>query len=306
MKLIAVHAGQRCRRITVARGARSSSFGQAIHNTHAIARVLVEAVHRHFGPFRASSLPQFFGISFSDLGLFLTTKGATMRESMRKPPRRAVHIVDDDANVRRSLWFMLETAGYAPRVFACADDLLDELDYLPAAPLLVDLFMPGIDGLQLLGLVRRRKPATPILMISGHTNVASAVRAMQGGALDFIEKPFELQRLLTAVDTAMATLDRSVDRDADVSDARRRLAALTRREQEVLACLVAGRSNKLIAFDLGLSIRTVEMHRARMMHRLGVRNMPEALRLAHLAGVTSAPLPKRSTTAPDQAASGAN
>jgi two-component system response regulator FixJ len=143
-------------------------------------------------------------------------------------------------------------------------------------------------------------------MISGHTNVASAVRAMQGGALDFIEKPFELQRLLTAVDTAMATLDRSVDRDADVGDARSRLAALSRREQEVLACLVAGRSNKLIAFDLGLSIRTVEMHRARMMHRLGVRNMPEALRLAHLAGVTSAPLPKRSTTAPDQAASGAN
>lgn len=200
---------------------------------------------------------------------------------------RAVHIVDDDAQVRRAVWFMLESAGYAPRVFACGEDFLSELDYLPLAPALVDLRMPDLDGFQLLTQIKQRAPAIPVVMLTGHGDIACAVRAMKLGALDFLEKPFDDHVLLNTIESASATMAQTVEQEEQQLDAARRIADLSRREQEVLACLVAGKSNKVIAFDLGLSIRTVEMHRVRMMRRLGVRTLPEALRVAHLGGMTA-------------------
>ncbi|ODP37854.1 hypothetical protein BFL28_01680 [Sphingomonas turrisvirgatae] len=193
--------------------------------------------------------------------------------------------------MRRALWYMLETAGYAPRVFAESQDYLDELDYLPIAPLVADLWIPGMDGLALLDTVKCRRPATPVILMTGGGDVACAVRAMKGGAFDFLQKPLEQATLLAIVAAAAVQLRDDAQRDQSMIEAIRRVEALSTREREVLACLAAGKPNKIIAFDLGLSIRTIEMHRVRMMRRLGVRGLPEALRIAHLAGLDSAPCP---------------
>lgn len=218
--------------------------------------------------------------------------GASIGASTARPARRAVHVVDDDAGLRRAVWFLLESAGYAPRVFASGDDLLAELEHLPPAPVLVDLHMPRLDGFDVLDQVRRRTPAIPVVMMSAHGNVACAVRAMKSGAVDFVEKPFDDARLLDAVEAATERLARTIAQDEARLDAARRIAALSAREREVLAGLAAGKSNKVIAFERGLSIRTVEMHRVRMMRRLAARTLSEALRLAHLAGLDPAPPPR--------------
>lgn len=208
-----------------------------------------------------------------------------MKHGAVRVPRAAVHIVDDDATMRRMLWYMLESAGHAPRVFASADDLLDELDYLPDAPLLTDLRMPGTDGQALLVEVKRRRPVTPVILMTALGDISSAVSAMKSGAFDFLEKPVDQATLLGIVADAVARLRSTVERDQAGLDAARRVALLSQREREVLSCLAAGKSNKVIAYELGLSIRTVEMHRVRMMRRLAVRGLPDALRLAHLASV---------------------
>jgi two-component system response regulator FixJ len=204
---------------------------------------------------------------------------------------RAVHIVDDDPQVRRALWFFLEAEGYSPRAFSSGADLLAELDQLPLAPMLLDLNMADTDGFQVLEEVKRRTPAAPVIVITGHGDVTRAVRAMKMGALDFVEKPFDDTALLGAVEAAMALLEEAIEQAWQAQDARQRVAALSAREQEVLCCLVGGKSNKVIAYDLGLSPRTVEMHRANMMQRLGVRTLPDALRIAHLAKVEARPSP---------------
>lgn len=203
----------------------------------------------------------------------------------RHPPqtRRAIHVVDDDAQVRRSLWFFLDAGGYAPRVFSNGADLLAELDHLPVAPLLLDLEMIEPNGFQVLEQLRTRATAIPVIIITGHGDVAGAVRAMKLGAMDFIEKPFDNTALLGMIEDAFAALSRSIEEGQQTNDARQRIAALSARERQVLDCLAAGGSNKTIAHDLGLSPRTVEMHRANMMQRLDVRTLPDALRLVHLA-----------------------
>lgn len=202
----------------------------------------------------------------------------------------AVHIVDDDSSIRRAIWLTLEAAGYAPRAFMCAEDYLDALDYLPVAPLIVDLLMPRMDGLALLREVKARRAITPVILLTAGGDILSAVTAMKAGALDFLQKPFDPATLLEITAQAAQQLRSDISRDQLTLEAERRIATLSAREREVLACLIAGKSNKVIAFELGLSIRTVEMHRVRMMRRLAVRGLPEALRLAQLAGI-SAPLP---------------
>jgi len=196
----------------------------------------------------------------------------------------AVYVVDDDAAVRRSSWFMLTQAGFAPRVFSGGADFLGELPYLKPGVVLLDLRMPDVSGFDVLQATAREDYRFPAIVVTGFGDVAGAVRAMKLGAIDFIEKPYDDGELATLIDEAARS-------SADADDERRRsaatrskLALLTSRERDVLALLLAGLPNKLVAYRLQLSTRTVEMHRANMMARLGVSSFPEAMRLAITAG----------------------
>ena len=200
------------------------------------------------------------------------------------PAERTVHVVDDDAAIRRSLEQLLDAAGFRVVSYDTPLAFLDAaLDLLPGCVLL-DIKMPGIDGLEVQALLQKGNVSWPVIVMTGQGDVQSAVRAMKAGAVDFLEKPYSDELLLNAIESALAGAERAnVDRDA--AQATERIAALSPREREVLDALVAGRPNKVIAFDLGISVRTVEVHRARMMERLGVRQLAEAVRLAVMAQI---------------------
>jgi two-component system response regulator FixJ len=148
--------------------------------------------------------------------------------------------------------------------------------------MIVDVRMPGMDGLELLARLRDLGIGLPVIMVTGHGDVPTAVRAMKAGAVDFIEKPFDEERLLASIEAALASAGRT-GRDPGAAAATRRIATLSRRERQVLDGLVAGHPNKVIAYNLGISTRTVEVHRARMLERLGTRHTAEAIRLAVMA-----------------------
>jgi two-component system response regulator FixJ len=160
--------------------------------------------------------------------------------------------------------------------------------FLAAAPglssgcVLLDVRMPGMDGLTLQAKLAKLDNHLPVVVMTGQGDVQTAVRAMKAGAVDFIEKPYEDKVLVKAIELAMS-LPRQSDRNHEAAEAVQRVAALSPRERQVLDALVAGRPNKVIAYDLGISARTVEVHRARMMERLGVRQLAEAIRLAVMA-----------------------
>jgi two-component system response regulator FixJ len=199
---------------------------------------------------------------------------------------RTVHVVDDDAAVRRSLERLLDAAGLRVISYDTPFAFLDAALGLSPGCVLLDIKMPGMDGLELQALLLKENIPMPIIVMTGQGDVQSAVRAMKAGALDFLEKPYSDEFLLNAIESALAGADRaSVDREA--AEATQRIAALSPREREVLDALVAGRQNKVIAFDLGISVRTVEVHRARMMERLGVRQLAEAVRLSVMAQIGS-------------------
>jgi two-component system response regulator FixJ len=200
------------------------------------------------------------------------------------PIERTVHVLDDDAAVRRSLERLLDSAGLHAISYETSLAFLDAAPNLLPGCLLLDIKMPGMDGLELQAVLRQREVLVPVIMLTGQGDVQSAVRAMKNGAVDFIEKPYCDDVLLSAIEAALARVDRA-GLDRETAEAVKRIATLTSREHEVLAALVMGRPNKVIAFDLGISIRTVEVHRARMMDRLGVRQFAEAVRLAVLAHV---------------------
>jgi two-component system, LuxR family, response regulator FixJ len=201
-------------------------------------------------------------------------------------PERVVYVVDDDAAVRRSLEELLHSAGLATILYERSSTFLDAAPTLPAGCALLDMRMPGIDGLELQARLRELDVALPVIVMTGAGDIRTAVRAMKAGAVDFIEKPCDDEQLLAAIELTFA--QRGVgDREREAADAVQRVALLSQREREVLDALVAGRPNKLIAFDLGISVRTVEVHRARMMDRLGVRQLAEAVRLAVVARMSS-------------------
>ena len=195
---------------------------------------------------------------------------------------RIVYVVDDDAAFRRSLERLLATADLHAISYETSLALLDAAPNLLPGCLLLDIKMPGMDGLELQAVLRQSDVLIPVIMMTGHGDVQSAVRAMKNGAVDFIEKPYSDDVLLRAIEAALARVDRA-DLGHETAEAAKRIATLTPREHDVLLALVMGRPNKVIASDLGISIRTVEVHRARMMDRLGVRQFAEAVRLAVLA-----------------------
>ena len=197
---------------------------------------------------------------------------------------RRVYLVDDDHAIRRSASFMLKTSGFTVADFASGVDFLAEARGLGLGCVLLDVRMPKIDGLAVQAELKARGIALPVIVMTGHGDVTVAVAAMKAGAVDFLEKPFEKAELLAALDDGFARIDRSEDRAERAALAVVRLAALSPRERDVLRGLVNGLPNKSIAYDLGISPRTVEIHRAHLMTKLAVRSLAEALRVAFAAG----------------------
>jgi two-component system response regulator FixJ len=197
------------------------------------------------------------------------------------PGERIVHIVDDDAAVRRSLERLLESMEFATVSYPTPKEFLLAAPRLSEGCVLLDVKMPGIGGLEVQARLIGLGFFLPIIVITGQGNVQTAVRAMKAGAFDFLEKPYEDVVLLGSIEAAFASAP--ADRMQQAKDAALRVGRLSPREKEVLDALVAGAANKVIAFDLGLSVRTVEVHRARMMERLGTRQLAEAIRLAIMA-----------------------
>jgi two-component system response regulator FixJ len=195
---------------------------------------------------------------------------------------RIVHVVDDDVAVRRSLERLLNSAGITVISYETPMDFLVAASQLSDGCLLLDVRMPGMDGLEVQARLRQAGITIPVVVMTGQGDVHTAVRAMKAGAVDFLEKPFNDDVLLRTIEVAF-TRGRPSDRSRDTTEAAQRIALLSPREREVLDALVAGRPNKVIASDLGISVRTVEVHRARMMERLGVRQFAEAIRLAVMA-----------------------
>ncbi|MEG3144553.1 response regulator FixJ [Sphingomonas sp. RT2P30] len=199
--------------------------------------------------------------------------------------RRVIHLVDDDESVRRSAGFLLRTSGFVVRPHASGVAFLKEAKAAPTGCILLDVRMPEMDGLEVQRELNARGIAMPVIVLTGHGDVGIAVQAMKAGAVDFIEKPFDKATLMAAIDAAFARIENADAQAASEHAASVRIAGLTPRERDVLQGLVRGHPNKTIAFDLGISPRTVEVHRANLMEKLGVHSLSEALRIAFAAGL---------------------
>lgn len=199
--------------------------------------------------------------------------------------RRLIHIIDDEDSIRRSAGFMLKTSGFAVETWTSGVEFLKKVKNAETGCILLDVRMPEMDGLEVQQVLSERGVAMPVVVLTGHGDISIAVRAMKAGAVDFIEKPFEKAVLLSAIESAFARLDDAEGRAGRAADAAVLLAGLTARERDVLKGLVQGLPNKTIAYDLGISPRTVEVHRANLMMKLNVRSLSEALRIAFAAGL---------------------
>jgi two-component system response regulator FixJ len=200
-------------------------------------------------------------------------------------PDPVVYVVDDDEAVRQSLEFLLKTANVAVQGFDSAKAFLEVLPQVRFGCVITDVRMPEITGIELLRRVKEAKPELPVIVITGHGEIALAVEAMKIGAVDFLEKPFDDDHLLAAVRSA---LDQEADvarRSAEIGDIHNKLAALSNRERQVLEGLVIGNANKTIAFDLGISPRTVEIYRANLMTKMGASSLSDLVRMAMMAGI---------------------
>jgi two-component system response regulator FixJ len=202
---------------------------------------------------------------------------------MNGDTQQLVHLVDDDAAIRRSVSFMLKTSGFRVRIYETGVELLKDATKLEEGCILLDIRMPGMDGLEVQQKLQSAGAALPVIIMTGHGDVALAVKAMKAGAVDFIEKPFEKGVLLAALEEGCRRITRKEATDERARDAAIRLQGLTMRERDVLDGLAQGLPNKTIAADLGISPRTVEIHRANLMSKLGVRSLSEALRIAFAA-----------------------
>ncbi len=201
--------------------------------------------------------------------------------------RQTVFIVDDDAAVRDALSLLLSLRGYATAVFACAEDFLSALLPQWRGCVVADISMPGMSGLDLQRELARHPSRLPVIVITGHGDVAAARQAFKAQAVDFLEKPFDDARLVLAIESALGGVR---DREIPVALDGRGVpasAALSAREREVMTLVIAGLDNRSIGERLGISPRTVEVHKSRMMAKLGARNLAELIRTAHAAGLVS-------------------
>jgi two-component system, LuxR family, response regulator FixJ len=200
-------------------------------------------------------------------------------------PDRIVHLVDDDEAVRRSASLMLRSLRYVVRTYKSGPALIEAAAELAPGCILVDVRMPEMDGLEVQEALKACGVTLPVIIMTGHGDVNLAVQAMKAGAVDFLEKPFDRPALLAALEEGFSRIEHAGRQRARVQAAASRFDALTPRERDVLKGLVQGHPNKTIAYDLGISPRTVEIHRANLMSKLGVASLSEALRLAFAAGL---------------------
>lgn len=198
---------------------------------------------------------------------------------------RLVHIIDDEEAIRRSASFMLKTSGFGVETWASGGEFLKAGRHAEMGCVLLDVRMPGMDGLETQQAMAERGLAMPVVVMTGHGDISIAVRAMKAGAVDFIEKPFSKALLLEALASAFERIDRAESDTARAAGAAVAIGGLTVREREVLAGLAQGLPNKTIAYDFGISPRTVEVHRANIMTKLHARSLSEALRIAFAAGM---------------------
>ena len=200
---------------------------------------------------------------------------------------RLIHVVDDEDTIRRSLDFLLRTTGFEVEKWADGKAFLNGVDRNAPACVLLDVRMPEMDGLEVQAAMAEMGINMPVIVLTGHGDITTAVQAMRAGAIDFLEKPFNRERLLEAIELGFMQI-------ADVQGQRERqewakvqIASLTEREREVLDGLACGYPNKTIAYDLGISSRTVEVYRANVMTKLSVSNFADVLRVAFAAGMGS-------------------
>ena len=196
-----------------------------------------------------------------------------------------VHVIDDDEAMRQSLAFLLGAVGMEVQTYESAEAFLEIAPTIKAGCVITDVRMPGISGVELLRQLRGRQISIPVIMITGHGDVPLAVEAMKIGAMDFLEKPFDDEALLASVRSALNQLDQDQKRQAERSDIEGRLATLSNRERDVLQGLVAGLANKQIAYDLGISPRTIEIYRANLMTKMQAASLSDLVRMALIAGL---------------------
>lgn len=196
---------------------------------------------------------------------------------------RIIHLVDDEASIRHSVSFLLRTWRYHVITWSSGKSFCAEAHAVPTGVILLDLRMPDMDGLEVQAELAERGITLPVIVLTGHGDIGLAVRAMQAGAVDFIEKPVMQDRLIEALERGFRQLDSETAGLLEATEARTILSRLTAREREVLEDLANGLSNKLIAHHLNVSPKTIEVHRANMMRKLGVRSLADALRVAFAA-----------------------
>ncbi|MGU3495202.1 response regulator FixJ [Xanthobacteraceae bacterium A53D] len=196
-----------------------------------------------------------------------------------------VHVIDDDDAVRESLAFLLESSGISAQQHTSALAFLDSGAALDRGCVVTDVRMPGMSGVELLKELQDRGATLSVVVMTGHGDVPLAVEAMKLGAADFLEKPFDDHAMLTAVKACMQRSQQAGREDDTRREAARRIEVLSQRERQVLECLVAGLANKTIAYDLGISPRTVEVYRANVMTKMQAASLPELVRMALLAGI---------------------
>jgi two-component system, LuxR family, response regulator FixJ len=201
---------------------------------------------------------------------------------------RTVHVIDDDAAIRDSLSFLLNAAGLEVRTYDSAGAFLSALPRGAVGCIVTDVSMPEMSGVDLLRRLRDMKVDLPVIVITGHGDIQLAVEAMKLGARDFIEKPIDDEALLDSIGSALDAGQKRAEEDAERVALRKSISSLTDRERDVLDGLIAGKPNKIIAFDLGISARTVEIYRANVMTKMNAGSLAELVRMALIAGLLSA------------------
>ncbi|MBB4262642.1 MULTISPECIES: response regulator FixJ [unclassified Bradyrhizobium] len=196
-----------------------------------------------------------------------------------------IYVIDDDAAMRDSLNFLLDSAGFGVTLFDNAQSFIDALPGLAFGCVVSDVRMPGLDGIELLKRMKAQQSPFPILIMTGHGDVPLAVEAMKLGAVDFLEKPFEDDRLTTMIESAIRQAEPAAKSDAVTQDIAARVASLSPRERQVMEGLIAGLSNKLIAREYDISPRTIEVYRANVMTKMQANSLSELVRLAMRAGM---------------------